>query len=190
MHKGWFKIPGVQHGDRTVEQQLQGLETVETAFRGRHVLDIGCGEGLIGRHCVDAWGATLVHGVTYPQYELDEARRQCAGRPMRFFRADLRFELPDLGARLERRYHVVLMLSVLHKMREPLQLLEWAAKRATELVVIRLPAPTIVDARSNRVPQPVRDWMNERFDLIGEPRTCDEPVSGRPEWMGVWRVRA
>lgn len=188
MHKGWFKIPGVQDGDRTVAEQLLGLETIASRFRGRHVLDLGCGEGLIGRHAVDAWGATLVHGVTAIQYEIDEAMRQCARRPMRFFRADLRDELAMLERRLQGSYHVVLMLSILHKQRDPLQCLEWATAQATELVVIRLPAPVLVDARSGSVPYAVRDWMNERFTLLGEPVTCIEPVSRKPEWMGVWRV--
>lgn len=190
MHKGWFKIPGVQDGDRTVEQQLLGLETIAGDLRGRHVLDLGCGEGLIGRHCVDAWGATLVHGVTAIQYEIDEAVKQCVGRPMRFFRADLRYELEMLEKRLQGSYHAVLLLSILHKLRKPLECLEWATAMAHELVVIRLPAPTIVDGRSGHVPWPVRAWMLERFDLVGEPATCVEPVSGRPEWMSVWRRRA
>jgi 2-polyprenyl-3-methyl-5-hydroxy-6-metoxy-1,4-benzoquinol methylase len=189
-HKGWFKIAGVQDGDRTLEQQLKGLETISEAFAGAHVLDLGCAEGLIGRHCVDAWKASSVDGITTIQYEIDEALRQCAGRPMRFYKADLRHRGEYAALELRPRYGVVLMLSILHKLRKPLDCLAWALERCGGIAVIRLPAPVIVDARSNFQPADVRAFMNERADLVAEPRTCVEPISGRPEWMGVWRVRA
>lgn len=186
MHKGWFIIEGVQDGDRTVEYQLTGLETVAEAFKGRTVLDLGCAEGLIGRHCVQAWGAERVDGVTAIQYEIDEALRQCAGLPQRFILHDLRWNLEALDQKLDPGYDVVLLLSILHKVRKPMELLEWATAKARQMVVIRLPAPTIVDARSFNVPAPVREWMNERFLPIGEPTTCIEPVRMKPEWMGIW----
>lgn len=192
MHKGWFRIDGVQNGDRTAEEQLLGLETIAAEFAGARVLDIGCAEGLIGRHCVDAWGAALVHGVTLPAYEIEEARRQCAGRPMEFFCADLRSPSACqlLEARLLPSYEVVLLLSVLHKVRAPMRLLEWALRFASRTVVIRLPAPIIDMERCRPGVHPVGPWMAERFDLIGEPTTCIEPVSGKPEWMGIYKVRA
>lgn len=192
MHKGWFRIDGVQDGDRTVGQQLLGLETVAEHFRGAHVLDVGCAEGLIGRHCVDAWGAASVDGVTSVQYEIDEAHRQCAGRPMAFYLCDLRMpeEIARLDCRLRLSYDIVLLLSVLHKVRDPMRLLAWAVRYAAGLVVIRLPAPIIDMVRCQPGVHPVGPWMVERFDLVAEPVTCVEPVSGRPEWMGIYRVRA
>jgi SAM-dependent methyltransferase len=191
MHKGWFRIDGVQDGDRTLAQQLLGLETIADEFAGATVLDIGCAEGLIGRHCVDAWGASLVHGVTLPLYELEEARRQCAGRPMTFFQADLRsgVECLDLAAGLLPSYDVLLLLSVLHKVRDPMRLLEWAVQFAGHLVAIRLPAPVIDMDRCRPGVHPVGPWMAERFDVVAEPVTCIEPVTGRPEWMGIYRGR-
>jgi len=192
MHKGWLKIPGVQDGDRTVEEQLLGLDTIADRFRGANVLDLGCAEGLIGRHCVDAWGAASVDGVTSVQYEIDEAQRQCVGRPMQFYRCDLRWpdEIARLEARLRLSYDVLLLLSILHKVRDPMRLLEWVVRYAAGIVVIRLPAPIIDMVRCQPGVHPVGPWMAKRFDLIGEPVTCVEPVSGAPEWMGVYQVRA
>lgn len=192
MKKGWFIIDGVQHGDRTVEHQLKGLETVSESFRGKAVLDLGSAEGLIGKHAVQAWGAARVDGVTAIGYEIDEALKQCSGLPQRFVLWDLRNDLPGLNQFLEERYDVVLALSILHKLRKPLECLEWAIEKAGELVVIRLPAPVIQDQRSFMVPTPVREWMNARpdFELLAEPETCIEPVSRRPEWMGIWKRRA
>ena len=192
MHKGWFRIDGVQDGDRTLAQQLLGLETVAEYFRGANVLDVGCAEGLIGRHCVDTWGAASVEGVTSVQYEIDEAKRQCAGRPMEFFRCDLRSteETFELEWKLRLSYDVVLLLSVLHKVRDPMRLLAWAVKYAAGLIVIRLPAPIIDMDRCRPGVHPVHPWMLERFDLVGEPETCIAPVSGRPEWMGIYKVRS
>lgn len=190
LKKGWFIIPGIQRGDRVLRQQLLGLETLADRFKGRDVLDLGCAEGLIGRHCADAWKAASVDGVTRVSYEIEEAERQCAGRPMRFLNCDLR--KPDQCTLLEKEllpsYHVVLLLSILHKVKDPMRLLEWAVRFARELVVIRLPAPTIDMPRCWPGVHPVRDWMLERFELIGEPETCVEPITRKPEWMGVFKV--
>lgn len=191
MHKGWFRITGVQNGDRTLESQLLGLETIADRFAGKTVLDFGCAEGLIGRHCIDQWGAAWVDGVTVVQYEIDCGRRMCAGRPQRFILGDLGSD--EGRARLEpqiaQKYDIVLMLSILHKAKQPMRLLEWATRYARELVVIRLPAPVIDMERCRPGVHPVGPWMAERFELVREPRTCMEPVSGKPEWMGVYRVR-
>lgn len=191
MHKGWFQIKGVQAGDRTLESQLLGLEVVAGQFKGRSVLDVGCAEGLIGRHCIDAWGAQSVDGITLPRYEIDTALRLCQGRPQRFFGCDLRKpqDIAALEPQLQMSYDIVLLLSVLHKVKDPMRLLAWAVDYASELVVIRLPEPVINMDRCPGI-HPVHPWMLERFDCIAQPRTCIEPVSGKPEWMGIYRVRS
>lgn len=191
MQKGWFRIDGVQEGDRTLGQQLLGLEAAADRMKGRTVLDLGCAEGLIGRHCVDAWGASLVDGVTSVEAQIAEAERQCGGRPMHFFRADLSTKsgTDHLDSELLPAYDVVLMLSILHKVVDPMRLLEWAAKFATETVVIRLPEPIIDMARCKPGIHPVHPWMLQRFNLVAEPRTCIEPNTGKPEWMAVYAVR-
>lgn len=191
MHKGWFRVAGVQDGDRTLESQLKGLEAIAGAFAGKTVLDLGCAEGLIGRRCVDAWGAASVDGVTSVQYEIDAARRLCAGRPQRFIKGNLASidGRNAVAAHLAASYDIVLLLSVLHKVQAPMRFLEWAVLRARELILIRLPASVIDMERCRPGVHPVGPWMAERFDLVVEPPTCIEPVSRRPEWMGIYRVR-
>lgn len=191
MHKGWFKVAGVQNGDRTIEQQLMGLEEVADHFHGKTVLDLGCAEGLIGRHCVDAWGAAFVDGVTKVDYEIAAAEKLCGGRPQRFIQGNLASKVGRcaLSTVLATQYDIVLLLSVLHKAQQPMPLLEWAVPFARELIVIRLPAPVIDMERCRPGIHPVHPWMLERFDLVAEPVTCIEPVSGKPEWMGIYQVR-
>lgn len=192
MPKGWFKIPGVQDGDRIIDTQLLGLETIAGAFAGKTVLDLGCAEGLIGRHCIDAWGATQVDGVTVVQYEIDAAEQLCAGRPQRFLRGNLATDQGrrDLEPQLDPAYDVLLLLSILHKAKRPMELLQWAVQYARELIVIRLPAPIIDMDRCRPGIHPVHPWMLERFDLVAQPATCIEPVTGKLEWMGIYRVRS
>lgn len=191
MHKGWFKIDGVQDGDRTVEEQLQGLETIADRFRNASVLDLGCAEGLIGKHCVTEWGARKVDGVGCVATELDEARRQCADLPMRFFEGDMREEddLARLFEALDESYDVVLLLSIIHKMRDQFRFLRWALGFARDLVVVRLPGPVIEPRRIGDAPSHVHKWLSKRYDVIAEPATCVEPNTQRAEWMCVYAVR-
>jgi trans-aconitate methyltransferase len=188
MHKGWFIIPGVQEGDRTASQQLLGLETIAKQFKGATVLDLGCAEGLIGRHCIDAWDAASVDGVTRIQYEIDEAHKQCKGRPMRFLCGDLGSQAERAALPLLPKYDIVLALSVLHKVKKPMELLEWACGFVGRYLVVRLPDPTIIHERQLYEPQPVREWLVKRYALASEPKTCMEPVTRKPEWMGIFRA--
>lgn len=191
MHKGWFKIDGVQDGDRTVEEQLQGLEAIAHRFRNASVLDLGCAEGLIGKHCVTAWRARAADGVGCVTTELEEARRQCAGLPMRFFEGDFRKldERDRLLDVLHPSYDIVLLLSILHKLRDPIAFLQWALRFADDVVVIRLPSPVIEPRRVGDQAQLVHEWMRKRYRILCEPQTCIEPYSGQREWMGVYEIR-
>lgn len=183
--KGWFKIKGVQDGDRTIDEQLLGLDPLAGMVSGKTVLDLGCAEGLIGRHLVDA-GAAQVDGVNVVDHELAAARRLNSNQPMRFYKAHLgnHADRAALDTELLPQYDVVLLLSVLHKVKNPQAFLEWAVAKAAEAVVIRLPAPVLVHVRSQSHPYPVREWMSARYDLVAQPKTC------RKEWLGYFKVRA
>ena len=44
--QGWFSTKG-RLGDRTLKQQLMGLDPLFAECKGKTVLDVGCAEGLI-----------------------------------------------------------------------------------------------------------------------------------------------
>jgi hypothetical protein len=126
---GWFEIPGVQEGQRTLQEQMQGLEPVVMTVKGKSVLDLGCAEGLIMREMSRA-GATVVHGI-----ESNASLKLLRGQTIGLW--NLNEGLPNW---LESRYHIVLLLAIVHKMHKPVESLKEFAARAKERVVIRLPA--------------------------------------------------
>lgn len=133
MRKGWFAIPGVQQGERTLAEQARGLEPALAACKGKTVLDLGCAEGLIAQACL-ARGARLVRGYdfnapfldTAAALELDPARAE-------FFYYDLNKPLATPPA------DIVLALAIVHKLRDPAAALAGFAALATERLVLRLP---------------------------------------------------
>lgn len=124
----WF------NGERTVEEQLRGLDAVLDTISGKTVLDLGCAEGCISAVVKDR-GATLVHGVESNPQLLAEAQK-IAAPGLKFMRGNLNIGLPDDCLY---QYNVILLLAILHKLGDPeVRLREYAA-RATDSVVIRLP---------------------------------------------------
>lgn len=132
MRKGWFQIEGVQDGDRTLEQQLTGLESALAETSGKRVLDLGCAEGLIARAFARA-GATDVLGVECNPDSVNVARAQCPP-PVRTELANLNDYVVPQGP-----WDIVLALAILHKLKEPAGLVEQIAGVRPDLVVVRLP---------------------------------------------------
>lgn len=143
--KGWLAIPGVQRGERTLSEQMMGLDAALADCPGKTVIDLGCAEGLIGIEFAKA-GAALVQG-----YELQErfiamgneqAIKAGVADRVRLYKADLAFfsgegeggPLPETeGA------DIVLALAIVHKLRQPALALERIAALAKQRLVIRLP---------------------------------------------------
>lgn len=130
VRKGWFEIPGEQVGDRTITEQLRGLEDVDVA--GKSVLDLGCAEGMILKHMMEQ-GAS--RGAAY-EGNPDLFNAACEyliplGCEVVF--ADLN-EPQDFG-----KFDVVLLLAILHKLKNPAVSLRQFAAASRETVVIRLP---------------------------------------------------
>ncbi len=73
-----------------------------------HILDLGCGLGYFCRWAAEN-GAAEVTGLDLSENMLAEARRRCAGLPVRFERADL--ETADFG---ENRYELVFSSLAVH----------------------------------------------------------------------------
>lgn len=143
MRKGWFKIDGVQDGDRTLEQQLEGLRPLVHMAPGKSVLDVGCAEGLvdIGLHDLGA----RVHGIDVVVDHIGTARLMRGKRAIQFDLADANTYRPT------RHYDIVLMLAILHKLKDPVDACLRFAEAADEMVVIRLPplgaAPKVMSSR-------------------------------------------
>lgn len=135
--KGWLKIPGIRpDGDRTVEEQMLGLDRALAETAGATVLDLGCAEGAIGL-AFERAGAKSVLGIEVLQEHLNVARKLCRGHVnIEFRRYDLNMTQGlNLGS-----FDIVLALGIIHKMHEPEQLLRWAARSALRLLCFRAPA--------------------------------------------------
>lgn len=138
MDKGWFIIPGVQDGNRTVEEQLKGLEPMLAEVSGKSVLDLGCAEGAISHVCI-ARGAARVYGLDCNAALIHQAARLYGHHyGIRFAISDLN-EGPDEDDLACCASDIVLALAVFHKLREPeASVRAWAAL-ALSLLVVRLP---------------------------------------------------
>lgn len=138
MRKGWFIIPGVQDGDRTLEEQMLGVTAALAEAKGKTVLDLGCAEGLIGREFARA-GAIDVEGIESLEVHAAVGRTQCAGLPVYFSVLDLQ----DHSARMLaiggiKQYDIVLSLGVCHKLQYPADGIRFSARSSLDLVLIRL----------------------------------------------------
>lgn len=179
---GWFKLPG-RIGDRTVKSQVKGLGVVD--FAGKTVLDCGCAEAQISKYALIR-GAKSVLGLEITKEFVEEARRQCEGLKTIFFHFDLNnFNADEFGM-----FDTVLLLSIVHKLKEPLWFLEEVINSAKDIIVIRLPDRVLNDWRSPHIKQDIPEFMAKLgFDLIAEPKTCIEPVSKKQEYMCVLKRR-
>jgi hypothetical protein len=124
---GWFIIEGVTQGQRTLEEQMMGLEPALFYASGRAVLDLGTAEGLIAREFIRA-------GAYVDAVESNTRLVIVPGVPVMYW--NLNHGLPP---HLSPPYHIVLLLAILHKLRQPAEKLRSYAALATERVVIRLP---------------------------------------------------
>lgn len=137
--KGWISVPGIrEHADRTLEEQLLGLEPAIADARGKSVLDLGCAEGVIGREFARA-GATRVLGIESLEGHLEVARLACAAETqMEFARAHIQnwiAEHPD-----PEQFDFVLALGIIHKVFEPGDVLRFACRSCRGLLLFRAPA--------------------------------------------------
>jgi len=135
VNKGWFEVPGMVSGQRTLEQQTRGLEALWPMVADATVLDLGCAEGLIALACA-GHGAARVDALEFNPELLEVAARLDQGATVNWKRHNLNNGLPD---GLLPRYDVVLALAIIHKMAYPARLVAAIAQRAAGTVVVRLP---------------------------------------------------
>lgn len=167
----WFKIGGA-HGLRFLKEQLEGLDAVRAGCSRASVLDLGCAEGLIGKYLIDTCGADLVHGVELHPLRVEEANKQLAGYSnVKMIEGDLNEPekiSSDLGAE-PGVYDVVLLLAILHKLRDPAAALLWAAQRCKKLMAIRLPtAERVFATRHDKKIIDVAKILGANWHLLDE----------------------
>jgi SAM-dependent methyltransferase len=133
---GWFTLPGRQSGDRTVADQLKGLEPALAGARGKSVLDLGCAEGAIALEFAKA-GASRILGLEVVAGHLEVARELCAGYPCEFQCVDLNRAEVEVQAQA---FDTVLALAIIHKLKDPAGVLRYFAGMARERVIVRMPA--------------------------------------------------
>ncbi len=174
--EGWFDTPG-RKGDRTLEMQLLGLDPLFDEVRGATILDIGCAEGLISLEL--ARKGAEVTGVEIVASHIETAKQLRGALPCRFEVADANVYEPD------GEYDIVLLLAILHKLKDPSATCTRFAKAAKSLLVMRLPpehAPAVVDKRSGLVKHDMAAVMTyQGFHLERITR------GSFSEWCGFWR---
>jgi len=174
--EGWFSTDG-RLGDRTLDQQMKGLGPLIERVPGKTVLDVGCAEGLIAMKLYDE-GASAVHGLEIVPGHAAVANKLRADRGCTFDVADANAYKP------KRKYDIVIMLAILHKLTDPTAACKRFASAARELVVLRLPprtAPVIVDRRSG----------NYSHDMEAALETCGffltrKTLGHMEEWVGFF----
>lgn len=183
--RGWFEIEGVQSGERKLVDQIAGLEQVVRDCEGKTVLDIGCAEGLISFHFL-VHKASSVSGFDCNQERAQWAKKINMDHNFYQMNAD---DFPSYhqqsttGIATEPyTYDIILLLSILQKLRNPKGVLEYCAKICTKWIAVRLPQPTIRDKRSGffavNVPQVL---MNSGFEMVNQTRT------DYGAWVGVFK---
>lgn len=190
--KGWFIIPGVQPiGDRTIEQQMKGLEPALAECRGKTVIDLGCAEGAISIAFAKA-GAASVLGLETNREGLIVANWIAQGIPnVRFQQVHLRYWAEQ--HRKPEQYDIVLALTIIHKFHDPALGAHFAAKSSRDLICYRAASKTWDGTiRSKHRPDNTCNWFEimkehgfEQEKLV--PYTADEDVA---YWRRVGPDRA
>lgn len=178
--KGWYAIPGWRDGDRTIEQQITGLDRMPIDVRGKEILELGCAEGVMSRWFVDTCKAHSVHGIEIVPGHVDLGKKWCKHRR-------IKFEVANCDTwRPRKAVDVVVALALLHKLQDPIRCLDAVCAVAREMVVLRLPSacePWIIkDARTEFQPFDVSKVLKEHgFDLV------DSTMGPFDEPTGFWR---
>lgn len=186
MRKGWYKIDGVQDGDRTLEQQMLGLSPALEFCQGCNILDLGCAEGLISREFVKA-GASHVTAVEVVEGNATQAKIELAELPATILCENVEHFVNrhwEMAVAGELKYDLVLALAILHKLKVPERALDFigmVANRAVIRTAERTPG-YIQDTRSRerriKIVKPLR-----KLGLELEFAT-DGPFN---EWTGYFR---
>lgn len=183
----WFAGDG-QPGDRTIEQQVRGLDSLREAIGGKSVLDLGCAEGLLAKKYLQ-WGAATVHGVEIIPAAVSIAKNVCDDAVDRGTAKFFVGSIADLDSidGLEPEYSIVTALAVMHKVIDVERALLSAAARAKELLVIRNPPEhrhIIATPRQHGKRFDTRAILSQTHFL------ANVDVGWNNEWVGYFLSRA
>lgn len=177
--KPWFHFEG-RGGHRTLDQQMQGLSLLMRSVKNATVLDVGCAEGLITIEMAKC-GATALHGVEIRHPAVEDANLSRGDLPITFEVGDLNAWAP------QRHYDVLVMLAILHKLKDPKAVLRRLLLCASpDLIVLRLPPhsenPCVLDARSGGKKVDLWPTINKAGF-----RTLHVTAGHLNEWIGYYR---
>ncbi|WGF87360.1 class I SAM-dependent methyltransferase [Marinivivus vitaminiproducens] len=128
------------HGRTTIAIRLAGLHPVVSLLRGRHVLDLGCAEGVVLQEMLKG-GPASGHGVDNSAERIASAKRLHIDPRLHFDVVDLNrttcFDAPVF----RQGYDVVLMLGVYQHLAAASRpiVLRRALERCRERFVLRIP---------------------------------------------------
>lgn len=138
---GWFGIPGVQSGRRSLEEQMLGLAPALAEAKGKSVCDLGCAEGLIAIEFAKA-GARGVWACDFNAPMIATARGLVKQAPdpdgVVFEHADLSRMIAG-RTRFTAPFDIVLALAIVHKLEDPRTGVDYVADICCGLAVFRLP---------------------------------------------------
>lgn len=190
--KGWIAVPGIrENADRTLEEQLLGLELGIAEAAGKTVLDLGCAEGVIGREFARA-GATRVLGIESLAGHLEVARLACAAETqMEFAQAYLQDWIPAHPD--PEVFDLVLALGIIHKVYDPGEALRFACRSCRDLLLFRAPAHAWegwVQAKHRAPGAPARLRVHVPTAMEEEGFALERKIAGaRGEAVEYWRRR-
>lgn len=150
------------------QDRSPSLQFLDPDLSGRTLLDIGCGYGFFCHEAVRR-GATRVVGTELKPHRFLGCLvlNEILGHGIRFLRQDI-FDHP-----LDETFDVVLLLNVIHHLKEPVRGLRMAARYCREKLIIEF--PTLADPKF-RASMPAKqlapaeqmpDWMDPQLPLIG-----------------------
>lgn len=129
---GWFAVPG-QTGDRTLAEQLTGLEYALAEAPGKTVSDFGCAEGLISLEFARAGATVRACDANLESIEIAKGLRADLSVSFEALNINMIAELSPKPWRAD----IVLALAILHKLRIPERGLRFMAAATAGLLVIR-----------------------------------------------------
>jgi SAM-dependent methyltransferase len=161
---------------------MLGLNLIVQNVAGKNVLDLGCAEACIAARLVER-GADRVDAVDANISLLATATEKYL-RHISTGRLHLHFgtvEEIDRNDDLLDWYDMVLLLSIVHKLSEPIEFLEKAMRFSADWLAVRLPIRGVNYTKARKKPFDVLPVIQKDFDIVAEPMTC------RGEWLGIFR---